>query len=137
VGGLIGYNCGTVSQSYSIGNVKADSNSNIGFSACYSTVQVSGASGQVSGKFDSKIGDLIGFNYDSYVLQAFATGSVTGGANSAVGGLVGQDGWISEGFGCGYDAYVTQSYSTGHVIGGRPAMRCMKMPSAWCLLGHL
>jgi filamentous hemagglutinin family protein len=92
VGGLIGYNAGTVSQSYATGNV---------------TVWES-----LTG-----IGGLIGYNVNS-VTQSYATGNVTATSGGMAGGLVGQQG--ASGVGdvvSGASAGLTLSYATGNTYG--------------------
>ncbi len=108
VGGLVGYNGGTVSQCY------------------YST-----GSGSVWGN-GNKVGGLVGYNDKGTVLKCYSTGSVSGGYY--VGGLVGYNGgtvsqcyYSTEGVSgnsgsvgglAGYNSgTVSQCYSTGSVSG--------------------
>ena len=113
VGGLMGYNLGTVSNCYSTGSVSGGSNSYyvgglVGYnyvntvSNCYST-------GSVSGGSDSYyVGGLVGENYAGTVSSCYSTGSVSAGSNSTfVGGLIGYN-CIST---------VSNCYSTGTVSG--------------------
>jgi len=96
VGGLVGYNRGTVSNSYSSGNVTG--NEHVGglvgrnrestVSNSYSTSNVTGT---------SYVGGLVGYS-DGTVSNSYATGSVAG--EHRVGGLVGWDhkGTVSNSF---------------------------------------
>jgi filamentous hemagglutinin family protein len=91
-GGLIGYNAGTVSQTYATGNVTV---------------------------WDSQTGagGLIGYNVNS-VTQSYATGNVTATSGGMAGGLVGQQG--APGVGdvvSGANAGITYSYATGNTYG--------------------
>ena len=108
VGGLVGYNNGIVTDSYSTGNVSGivgmvgglvgkntDTVSN-----SYSTASVSGVV-NVSG--------LVGDNWDGTVSNSYSTGNVIG--SSCVGGLVAYNN----------KGTVTDSYSTGSVTGGEEA----------------
>ena len=107
VGGLVGYNDeGTVSNSYSTGNVSGESynvgglvgeNDNGTVSNSYSTGNVTG---------ESYVGGLVGENWQSNISNSYSTGNVTG-EESAVGGLVGSN----------WDGNISNSYSTGNVTG--------------------
>ena len=93
VGGLVGFNDGTIVQSYATGNVSG--NSEVGGLVGYNWSDMSGpfasitgsyATGDVSGNFN--VGGLVGYHLPRSVLDtSYATGMVTGGNN--VGGLVG------------------------------------------------
>ena len=129
VGGLVGFNYGTVSQCHSTGAVSgtngvgglAGVNGGV-VTRCYSTGRVSGKSyvgglvggnggtvtdcystGAVSGD-GSYVGGLVGSNDDGTVTDSCSTGAVIG--TSDVGGLVGAS-----------DGTVSNSYSTGSVSG--------------------
>jgi hypothetical protein len=132
VGGLVGWNGGTVTRCYSTGAVSGTSgvgglvgNSKGRVIQCYSTCTVSGS---------DYVGGLVGHNhYDGTVAQCYSTGAVSGTAT--VGGLVGQNygdvtrcystGVVSSTKGAvgglvGYNYYegvVTQCFSTGAVSG--------------------
>jgi hypothetical protein len=102
VGGLVGRNDGTVSNSYSSGNVSGDDY--VGGLVGYNwkgTVSNSYSTGSVAGEWD--VGGLAGIT-EGTVTNSNASGSVT--AWYSVGSLVG----INEGT-------VTNSYSTGSVTG--------------------
>ncbi len=128
VGGLVGDNAGTVSNSYSSSNVNGPFGigglvgENWGaVSNSYSTGSVTGKwlvgglvginSGTVSNSYSTgsvtvtefKVGGLVGFNFGT-VSNSYSTGSVTGG--DGVGGLVG---WNRD--------TVSNSYSSGNVTG--------------------
>jgi hypothetical protein len=102
VGGLAGANYGTVSNSYSTGNVTGESTFIGGLIGenhgdddegtvlnSYSTVNVTG---------ESNVGGLIGENHKGTVSNSYSTGNVTG--ESMVGGLVGSnwDGTVSNSY---------------------------------------
>ena len=102
VGGLVGWNAGVVSESYSTGSVTGtgDVGGLVGFSGgtvmeCYSESTVTG---------QSSVGGLLGRNWDGTVVDSYATGSATG--HRAVGGLVA---WNK--------GAIRRSYSTGRVSG--------------------
>lgn len=118
VGGLVGFNSGTVSNAYTTGSVSEIGGGesvgglvgrNVGTvsnSYATGTVSASYATGSNGGIF---VGGLVGGNL-GLVSNSYATGSVTG--NYAVGGLVGLN---NEAIGGGT---VNNSYATGKVIGG-------------------
>jgi hypothetical protein len=110
VGGLVGYNYGTISNCYSTGTVSGIDGSaytgglagyNYGtISNCYSTGTVSGIDGS------AYTGGLAGYNYGT-ISNCYSTGTVSGGSNStALGGLVGFN----------YNS-ISNCYSTGTVSG--------------------
>jgi hypothetical protein len=106
VGGLVGENQGTVSNSYSTGNVTGEidyvgglvgENYNGNISNSYSTGNVTG---------NNMVGGLVGENYNgNNISNSYSTGNVSG--ESYVGGLIGYN----------YDGTVSNSYSTGNVSG--------------------
>jgi len=112
-GGLVGYNEGTVEDSYVTGSVSGGIRVGglVGLNqgivrGSYSTADVSGTG--------REIGGLVGYNFEgspetpyATVEKSYATGDVSGG--NRVGGLVG----YSLSFGDGGD--VTESYATGTV----------------------
>jgi hypothetical protein len=102
VGGLVGYNGGTVSNSSSSGSVtgKEDVGGLLGWNG--GTVSKSYSAGTVTG--NSAVGGLVGWSGGGTVSNSYSTGSVTG--DKYVGGLVGYNGGT-----------VTKSYSTGSVTG--------------------
>ena len=101
VGGLVGENNGSVSQSHSTGRVIGNLavGGLMGFN--YGSVSESYSTGQVTGT--SLVGGLVGVN-GGFVLQSYSTGQVTG--TMWVGGLVGRN-----------NGSVSQSYAMGHVTG--------------------
>jgi len=105
VGGLVGWNEGTVSDSYSTGTVTGEDY--VGGLAGGNTGTVSNSYSTSSVSGESYVGGLVGYNYEkSTVSNSYANGSVTG--NSLVGGLVGKN----------YnESTVSDSYSTGNVTG--------------------
>ena len=104
VGGLVGYNNGIVTNSYSTGNVSGTVGMVGGLvgkntdtvSNSYSTAGVSGV---------ANAGGLVGDNWDGTVSNSYSTGNVIG--SSCVGGLVA---YSNKGT-------VINSYSTGSVTG--------------------
>jgi hypothetical protein len=95
VGGLVGYNYGTVSKSYSSGSVTGDSYTGglVGFNR--DTVSDSYSSANVTGRW--LIGGLVGQNRGT-VNKSYSAGRVTG--NEDTGGLVGRnyEGTVSDSF---------------------------------------
>jgi hypothetical protein len=104
VGGLVGHSDGTVSNSYSAGNVTGEEHvgSLVGHNG--GIVSNSYSSGSVTG--DERVGGLVGWN-QATLSNSYSSCSVTG--DSRVGGLVG-DNWY-------YEGTVSNSYSTGSVTG--------------------
>ena len=74
------------------------------------------ATGPVSGGAGSAVGGLIGDNSGGMIINTYATGTVTGGANSQVGGLIGTN---EDG---NSFPVITSSYATGAVSGGSGAV---------------
>ncbi len=137
VGGLVGYNTGTINESYSTGVVSGDGAGGLvginglpgtGFGTIsssyatgavngdssgglvgtnYGTVTTSYASGAVTGSSD--LGGFASVNYGT-ITQSFATGNVTGSASSGrpAGGFAGEN----------LGGHIEQSYATGAVTGG-------------------
>jgi hypothetical protein len=111
VGGLVGYNSGTVSNSCSIGSVSGNFRVGGLVGRNFGTVNNSYSTGSVSG--DSEVGGLVGGNeykrvgmkdIEGTVSDSYSMGSVTG--EDVVGGLVGLN-----------YATVSDSYSTSSVTG--------------------
>jgi flagellin-like protein len=88
VGGLVGENDGTVSNSYSTGNVTGESYLGGLVGSNDGTVSNSYSTGNVTG--DIMVGGLVGGNYGT-VSNSYSTGNVSGG-EYYVGGLVGENG---------------------------------------------
>jgi hypothetical protein len=109
VGGLVGFSCGMVINSYASGNVTGLVDCVGGLVACIyadGTVNNSYFSGNVTGG-RSSIGGLVGNIYnDATVNNSYATGNVTGPDGSFTGGLAGDNG-----------GEVNNSYATGNVNG--------------------
>jgi trimeric autotransporter adhesin len=104
LGGLVGFNNGTVSTSYAAGTVSGSSyvGGLVGYNA--GSVNRSYAAGAVSGA--SEVGGLVGGNVGT-ISNSYASGSVSG-SSYAIGGLVGYN--ASTGT-------LTNSYATGSVSG--------------------
>jgi len=112
VGGLVGYNQGPVSNCYATGNETG--NLSIGGLLGYSeeTVSNSYSTGSVSG--DSRVGGLVGLSHGT-VSNSYSTASVTG--NLDVGGLLGvndMSGTVSK---CYSRGNVTGNSSVGGLVG--------------------
>jgi len=112
VGGLVGTNDGTVTQSYSTGGVTGHRDVGGLVGANRGTVTQSSANSTVTGSADNSeaIGGLVGLNDAGTIRQSYATGAVSGRIH--VGGLVGYN-WAPR----FSQAYIIQSYATGAVSG--------------------
>jgi hypothetical protein len=108
-GGLVGASSGTIMLSSSDIAVSGSTGAG-GLTGSVGTdggiVSESYATGSVSGGNDSFVGGLAGGNV-SEVINSYATGTVSGGKNAKVGGLVGEN------------TFGANSYSTGQVSGRR------------------
>jgi hypothetical protein len=103
VGGLAGVNSGTIRDSHATGNVSGTGRvGGLVGDNTYAFIMSSHFSGDVNGSFE--VGGLVGSNYGS-IAASHATGDVSG--HSAVGGLAGWHGYGS----------ITASYATGDVGG--------------------
>ncbi|OXS55318.1 hypothetical protein B1A99_23910 [Cohnella sp. CIP 111063] len=112
VGGLVGYNHGSISYSSVSGKVEGRSNSGglVGYNN--GNISYSSASGKVTG--GDVLGGLAGVNAGD-INQSYASSTVEGIA--ALGGLVGvSDGSISDSYATG-DVIPSESY-TGGLVGG-------------------
>ena len=116
VGGLVGYNYGTISQAYATGAINgnlggadvgsgggADIGGLVGYNDSSGRISQVYASGAVSGV--ATLGGLIGYNNHGPISQAYATGTVSG--SNDVGGLVGYN----------ISGAINQAYATGAVSG--------------------
>ena len=98
VGGLVDVNFGIVSESYATGDVRVLGVLNnpsaggglVEYVDFYATVNNSYATGAVSGGDGSAVGGLVGTNANT-ISFSYSTGAVTGGAGSTIGGLIGDD----------------------------------------------
>jgi len=116
VGGLVGNNYGTVSNSYSTGNVMTGADWFIGglVGSNAGTVSDSYSIANVTGY--QFVGGLVGHN-NGPVSNSYSSGSVSG--NHTVGGLVGQNyGWKDTGEGTVSNCYSISSVSGNSSIGG-------------------
>jgi uncharacterized repeat protein (TIGR02543 family) len=104
VGGLVGEDCGTVSNSYSTGSLTGRQfvGGLVGYARNSSAVSNSYFTGTVTG--DSNVGGLVGRNMDT-VSNSYSNGNVSG-TGWAVGGLAGVN-----------NGNVSDSYATGSVTG--------------------
>ena len=106
IGGLVGYNYGTIKNSHSSCTVNANGSPAAGglVGVNGETVENCFSTGDVNGK--QYVGGLAGVNGEN-MLNCYSTGNVTG--DSIVGGLVG---WNTT-------AIIVNSYSTGRVSGDK------------------
>ena len=106
VGGMVGNNNGSISDSSSTGNVSGsgdDVGGLVGMSGYYAgPISNSYSTGNVNGRY--WVGGLVGFNGISAIHRSYATGNVSG--NGAIGGLMGHN-----------SGSISSSYSTGNVSG--------------------
>ena len=110
VGGVVGFNCGTVKTSYNTGSVSGNTSVGGVVGDNHGTVETSYNTGSVSGTGTSScnVGGVVGQNPGT-VETSYNTGTVSGtGTSSYVGGVVGYN---SAGT-------VETSYNTGTVSGG-------------------
>jgi len=114
VGGLVGYNSGTLNACYAAGSVSGTGrfvgglvgeNYYGSLTGCYAT-------GSVSGTGDS-VGGLVGDNWSGSLTSCYATGSVSG-TGFGVGGLAGWNYFSSTLTSC----YATGSVSGADMVGG-------------------
>ncbi len=118
VGGLAGYNSGSLTRCYSTGAVRGEESVGglVGMNwrpitDCYSTASVRGS--------ESWVGGLVGFNED-HVHRCYSTGAVSGGASA--GGLVGITGGVGGSTGgtvayCFWDTQTSGQLSSSGGIG--------------------
>lgn len=112
-GGLVGYNLGTIENSYSTGSVRgfAVTGGLAGINDS-GTIENSCSTGSVTGIYTT--GGLIGMNDYGTVTNSYSTGSVTG-SDSGTGGLVGENyGDITNSYSAGK---ITGSSETGGLVG--------------------
>jgi filamentous hemagglutinin family protein len=112
LGGLVGQNSGTISGSYATGNVVSQNKlagGLVGYNLAAGIITGSYATGTVTG-VNKMIGGLVGEN-DGQINTSYATGTV-GGATAQLGGLVGLN---------ASGATITNSYAIGTVSVGSTA----------------
>jgi hypothetical protein len=104
-GGLVGYNGGTITNSYATGSVTGIGVTGglVGYNG--GTITNSYATGSVSGS--QYTGGLAGYNYYGNITNCYAAGSVAG--QISTGGLVGRNHY--------YYGIIANSYATGTVTG--------------------
>jgi filamentous hemagglutinin family protein len=106
VGGLVGLNIGTITDSYATGSVSGTAYVGGLVGGHTGTINNAYATGSVSGSSSSDyVGGLVGYNRSGTITDSYATNSVSG--TEYVGGLVGYN----------ESGTITDSYSTGSVIG--------------------
>jgi filamentous hemagglutinin family protein len=96
IGGLVGYNdaASNIATSYATGNVTAASTTNVGGLVGYNagTVASSFATGNAGGASSTYVGGLVGNNLGTGTVSgSYATGAVTGNSTVTVGGLIGSN----------------------------------------------
>ncbi|HEY5068101.1 MAG TPA: S8 family serine peptidase [Xanthobacteraceae bacterium] len=119
VGELVGFNSGTVINSYAIGAIDTSSALTAGGLIGTNEGVVSGsyASVVVSGGDFATVGGLVGANFGT-ISQSHATGNVTAGMAGIAGGLVGTNLNTLDSNGHVVVASITGSYATGNVSVG-------------------
>ena len=115
VGGLVGYNAGTIIASHATGTVKGEAGTRdyVGGLVGYNTGAITAgyataaASGGIGGS--DRVGGLVGYNTGA-ITASYATGIALGGSGigDRVGGLVGTD----------WNGTIRASYATGNSDGG-------------------
>ncbi len=105
-GGLVGYNLGSVSESYATGAISGNQAGGLFAGSVAGSVVDSYATGTVKAGNGGNGGGLAG-NSGSTIGNCYATGNVAGGSNADIGGLIGAN-YVS----------ISSSYSTGQVRGG-------------------
>ena len=110
VGGLVGWNRGTLDSVYATGSVKGG-DSNVGGLVGQNdgTITNSYARGSVEGH--KKVGGLVGYQQAGTISNAYATGGVNGSSN-VVGGLVGDNRGVLN------NVYATGSVDGKSYVGG-------------------
>jgi len=134
VGSLVGelYGISTIKNVYATGRILGGNGSFIGglvgkdvfsgISNSHAAVDVSGGDGAAGGNDGTTaVGGLVGYyagdSDGGEITQSYSTGTVSGGNNALVGGLVGYDNGACLPFVC----RIVQSYATGAVSGGESA----------------
>jgi hypothetical protein len=103
IGGLVGWNYGTITNCYSTGNITVFGDVGLLVGNNGGTINACYSSGTVSG--DSGLGGLVGYNYGT-INACYSTGDAFGSSN--IGGLVGSNGFYGT---------ITNCYSTGDAVG--------------------
>ena len=113
VGGLVGFNFGSITNSYATGSVSGndDVGGLVGTNFVPGSITNSYATGSVSGT-NSEVGGLVGVHSGS-ITQSYAASTVTG--VTVVGGLVG---WNSASTSSIEDSYATGNVSGNSDVGG-------------------
>ncbi|MGH6890497.1 MAG: GLUG motif-containing protein [Rhizomicrobium sp.] len=107
-GGLVGLNGDEIVQSYATGDISGPDSGGLVADNEQGVITGSYATGHV-GLAKDVGGGLVGNNWGAIVTNSYATGSVSGGAVRGLGGLIGQNAYSG--------ASVSFSYSTGSVRG--------------------
>ena len=107
VGGLVGYNKGSISNCFSTSNVSGGEETTGGLVAHNQDGTISNcyATGNVLGEWGNS-GGLVGYNQDGAISNCYATGDVSG--YDQIGGLVGRNSWRGTILNC---------HATGNVSG--------------------
>jgi len=111
VGGLVGYNYGTINNCHSTGNVAGEQwvGGLVGENAEHGAITNSHSTGSVTGRYG--VGGLVGYNYFGTITNCCSTGSVFG-SNCFVSGLVGLN------YGTIINCYSISSVTGSAYVGG-------------------
>jgi len=134
VGSLVGSNYGTVSNSYSTGNVSGDNKVGGLVGISNGTVSNSYSTGNVTGESDY-VGGLVGNNSNGNISNSYSTGNVTG-ENRNVGGLVGRNSKGSNISNSNSTGNVTGEYSVGGLVGSNRKSNISNSYSTGNVTGH-
>jgi hypothetical protein len=128
VGGLVGNSGGdaVIRNSYAAVAVSGNSDGDLAgglagsaagacFPGCTGLIYQSYATGAVTGGSNTSVGGLVGFNNAAMIVDSYAVGSVNGGSGARAGGLVGNNADDPNEMAV---PVITRSYSTGTVTGG-------------------
>ncbi|NVK28232.1 MAG: MBG-2 domain-containing protein, partial [Flavobacteriia bacterium] len=110
-GGLVGYNQGTINNSYVTGTVTSTSGSNVGGlvgSNSEGTINNSYVTGTITSTSGDNVGGLVGYNTRGAISNSYASGTVSGATR--VGGLIGYDAGTKS-------ISISNNYAANHVSG--------------------
>jgi The GLUG motif len=118
VGGLVGYNFGTIINSYVTGSVTSGGTGTGGLVGVnYGPITKSYATGSVTGNYGT--GGLVGLHQGGTITKSYATGSVSG-SYAFVGGLVGDN-----------MGTIENSYATGSASGSAVSIGGLAGANGW------
>jgi hypothetical protein len=101
-GGLVGFESGTIDGCYAAGavvvgnntgnnNPRASAGGLVGAINSPATIENAYSTGSVAGGQDAAVGGLIGYSAEGTITDSYSTGAPVGGAGSVVGGFIGED----------------------------------------------